>query len=49
MVKKDIINSKKRDFVQNHTFHAKKKKKKREMFSAESKKCCAKVNLSGKY
>ena len=31
-VKKEIINSKKRDFVQNHTFYANKR------FSAESKK-----------
>ena len=39
----EIINSKKRGFVQNHTFYAKK-----ERFSAESKKFCTKVNLSGK-
>ena len=42
-VKKDIINTKKRDFVQNHTFYAKK-----EIFCAGSKKCWAKVNLTGK-
>ena len=37
-VKKEIIHSKKRDFVQNHTFYAKKKKKKKkERFSAERK------------
>ena len=41
-VKKEVINSKKRDFVQNHTFYAK------NIYFAESKKCCAKVNLSGK-
>ena len=32
-VKKEVINSKKRDFVQNHTFYAK------NIYFAESKKC----------